>query len=249
LHVARVILQQDSFTKTARYADLSLPTTSTSSSFVETGYSAAYEMDTEWGDRTAYLEAVLSVTSGQTGSAELYNVDTASTVASSQVDTTSTSPTRVRSGAVTLSADASEYKVRIKTDGGPLTLQHAWLISHQAIGKTFDPVLEVNHNVLNVCTWDMSIQSVTSTGLARMSGATIGLRKTGAATQTQIIVSAGAITQSSGATAALAYLDSAEFVVWSNPSSAGVSTIGAELRSTCSGFGIRTIQPVTFTFA
>lgn len=250
LHVARILLQQDSFTKTARYADLSLPTTSTSTTFVEAGYSAAYEMATEWGDRTAYLEAVFSVTSAQkTASAELYNVDIASTVAASQVDTSATSATRVRSSAVTLSADASDYQLRIKTTGATATLQHAWLISHQTIGKTFDPVMEVKHNVLNVCTWDMSLHSVASSNLGRLAGATVGLQKNDAATQTQLVVSAGAITQSSGATVALAYLDSAEFVVGSNPSSAGASTIDAELRSTCNGSGIRTAQPVTFTFA
>lgn len=247
LHVARVVLLQETFTKSTRYIDLSWPASSTSTTFSQVGYSGAYEMDTEWGDRTGYLEAWLSATAGQTASAELYNADLGATVASSQLDTTSTTTTRVRSSPLTLAGHSNDYAVRIKTTAGAANLQHAWLVAFQTVGKTYDEALTVHNNVANVCTWESSLIALSSSNLARVESATITMRSD-AGTQTQIVVASGFVTQSNGTSVNVAFGDQADFIVFTKTASAGSSTIDTELRSTCSGSGIRTAQPVTFTF-
>ena len=247
LHIARVHLHQDTFTKSTRYVDLSWPTSSLSPVFGEAGYGGAYEADTEWGDRTGYLEAWMSSSLGQTVSAELYNAHVAASVASSQVDTTSAATTRVRSSLVTLNDDSNDYVIRIKATGGTVNLQHAWLVAQQTVGKTYDHALAVANNVTNQCTWESSLHSSSTSNLARVVSATITLRSD-ASTASQILVAGGSITQSGGAAVSIVFGDQGEFVVSTRTSSAGSSIVETELRSTCVGYGIRTVQPVTFTF-
>lgn len=72
---------------------------------------------TDWDPTpTVYFEAVLASSAG-TASAELRNVTDGSTPTGAEVTTTSTSATRVRSAAITLTT-GKEYQVRIKSTGG-----------------------------------------------------------------------------------------------------------------------------------
>lgn len=99
------------------------------------------------GTLEIYFEAVLSVTSGYTAYAELYG---ASSVSGSEVNTTATTPTRVRSGDLASAlSDGQDYRVRIKSSSasGTATLYACRLIIVQTgtITKT-ETIIEFGSN-------------------------------------------------------------------------------------------------------
>ncbi len=83
------------------------------------------------GTVTAYFESTLWATSGQTAYARLYNMTDRAAVANSQISTTNTSKTRVRSAAITLTT-GKEYVVQQWTSGGTGYLSSAVLIIQQS---------------------------------------------------------------------------------------------------------------------
>lgn len=248
LYLARIVLQQASFTKTVRYADLTWATSTTSTGFVTVGYPARYHMDSEWGGVTGYFEATLANSgAGGTSSATLWDNTAGSAVSGSQVDVTGTTRTRVRSASVALDRANGTYAVQLKASAGTADLRDAWLIVLQVAGKTYDDALRTA-NAVNACTWSFTLVAGPTSGLARLTSATIALRGNGVL-QDQVKVAGGVLTQGSGAAVSVPYPGNLQHVVTTNPSSAGSSSISASLSGTCSGTGIHTVQPVTYTLA
>ena len=98
-----------------------------------------------------YFEAVIRASSGATAYAALYTSG-GSYVTGSEVSTTNTTFTRVRSGEITLTNN-TEYRVRIKTSsGGTGTIRNARIVVLQSsadrITKTETHALISGYNVL-----------------------------------------------------------------------------------------------------
>lgn len=249
MYVARVLVLQSSFTKTVRYVDLSWSASTTSTSFVATGYPGRYHMDTEWGSITGYFEATMrNSNSGSTSSARLWDQQAGAAVSGSQVDVTGTTRTRARSGLITLNLANVTYEAQLQASANSAEIRSAWLIVLQGPGKTYDHALKTKNDVVDACTWSFTLQHTSSSDLARIAHATLSLRG-GGALQDQVKVVSGSVTQSVGTAVSVAFPNAVEHVVQTNPTSTGSSTLNADLLGTCTGFGIRTSQPVTYTLA
>lgn len=95
---------------------------------------------------TAYFEATLKAASGQTAYMRLYDATTGAAVSGSEVSTTSTSLTRVRSGAITLTS-AHNYYVEYRTSSagaGQFVNAKVILDQNSAIYRT-----EMYHSYMN----------------------------------------------------------------------------------------------------
>lgn len=246
IYVARILILQSAFTKTVRYVDLSWTVTTTATSFTTIGYPGRYHMDSELGGIQGYFEVTMkNSNAGQTSSAQLYDNTAGAAVSGSQVDVTGTTLTRVRSGLVTLNVANVTYAVQLKATANTAEIRNAWLIVLQTDEKTYDHVLRSSNNVVNACTWSFTLQHTGSSNLARIAEASVSLRA--GSTATQIVVANGAVTQSTGAAVSVAFGSSADHVLVTRPSSTGSSTLSADLLGTCTGFGIHTRQPLTYT--
>jgi signal peptidase I len=246
LHSARVIIDQSGFTETLRYVDLSLSQSTSTSTFSTVGHVGAYHMATEAGGRGAWLEATARRV---TGSVAVRAFDTLANapVAGSDLSSTSGSFVRLRSAEFLLNPREAEYRVQIAAPTGSAEIRGAWLIVPQGPAKTFDHVLQSENDVLDTCTWLFTLHAISMTGTARLREAKVSLRGD-AGLEEQIVVTDGALTRSSGAPVSVPYSGMAQHVVVSDPSSTGTSTAIAQVRGTCSGSGIHTVQPVTYVF-
>lgn len=247
IYVARVLVLQSAFTKTVRYVDLSWTATTTATTFTTVGYPGRYHMDSELGGIQGYFEVTMkNSNAGQTSSAQLYDNTAGAAVSGSQVDVTGTTSTRVRSGLLTLNTANVTYSAQLKATANTAEVRSAWLIVLQTDEKTYDHMLRTRNDVVNACTWSFTLQHTADSNLARIAEASVALR--GASTATQIVVANGAVTQSTGSAVSVAFGSSAAHVVATRPTSAGSSTLDADLLGTCVGSGIRTAQPLVVTF-
>jgi len=120
-------------TKSLFHVDSSSTTTSTSYVFPTSFRSLWLYTSANWdGTVEVYFEAVLSNSAGATASAILSNAAGSANVTGSEVQTTATSQTRIRSGDI-LSAltNATDYGVRIKASSGTTSIYNAKLIIKQ----------------------------------------------------------------------------------------------------------------------
>ncbi len=101
--------------------DVDTTTTSATYAVVNTGYNIYWDNDVYDGDVKVYFEAVISTTSGGTAYAMLYTAG-GSSVSGSEVTTTATGATRVRSGDIKANlTDDTEYRSRFKASSGATT--------------------------------------------------------------------------------------------------------------------------------
>lgn len=101
--------------------DANTTTTSTTYVVVNTGYNVYWDNDVYDGDVKVYFEAILSTTSGGTAYAMFYTAG-GSSVSGSEVTTTATGATRVRSGDIKANlTDNTEYRSRFKASSGATT--------------------------------------------------------------------------------------------------------------------------------
>lgn len=118
----------------------------TSSSYIEGSQSVYARLDTsQYSDATYYYEAVFK-TSAATGYSSLYTTG-GSAVSGSEVTTTSTSATRVRSGSI--SPSTGDYTDRWKNDGSNTTTWYAsriWIVqSASVISNTESQIILTNY--------------------------------------------------------------------------------------------------------
>jgi hypothetical protein len=248
LHLARVVFTQSSasvLTKVVRYVDLGWQNTTSSTTYVREGYDSRYHMGSEYGPVSGYFEATLSNgNNAQTTFARLVDRLSGSAIASSDVQVTGNTRARARSGLLTLDTADADYGAEFRASGNTANARNAWLIVLQDGGKMYDYALRTRNDVAGSCTWAFTLQHTSSSGLARMRGATLALRGNGAV-QDQVKVVNGVVTQATGSAVNVPFNTSAQHLVTTDPTSAGSSTLNADLVGACAG--VHTLQHVTYT--
>lgn len=144
--LARVIIEQDDLSRTTRYVDLSWQDSTRSFSFEDTGYPAVYDGAPQGAPGEGYFEATMRIDEvnqtlspvissvGETASVRLTNASAGEVVEGSRLETTSTSPTRVRTSTkVPLSSKDTEYRAQLRATHGlaEADLRTAWIIATQ----------------------------------------------------------------------------------------------------------------------
>lgn len=243
LHLARLVIAQSSFTKTIRYEDLTWLTTVSTTTFTKVGYTGQYHMDSEWGGVSGYFEATLrNSNGGQTTTARLFDYTANAAVASSDVSSTGSSVTRVRSGSISLNVANGTYAVELKGSGtANAEARTAWIIVKQTALKSYDYAVRATNSV-GSCTWDFTVEKTTDSNMNRLRGFKVSIRS-GASTQDQVVWNGSSFTQTVGTAVSVAPAAALDIIVSTDPTTAGSSSVSASLKGTCGGVG--TLQPLT----
>lgn len=247
LDLARlVIVQTGGFTETVRYVDLSMQNTTTSTSYDYQGFPSRYRMDTEWGNRTGYLDAKVRNTDGSGAAVlQLYDHAAGAAVAGSEVSDAADAWTYVRSSPFTLGQVNTTLQMQSKADStGTTEVLYARLVVFQTEGKVFDAALVTTNSGSPACSWHLNASLASSSGLARLDSVVVTIRE-GATSEDQIVVTSGSVTTSSGSTVQVDGTKTLNYVVTYVPNATGSSQLVLSLLGDCGTSGVHTVLDIT----